>query len=209
MKKVFTSLLIIGSLAMAQESDTGGAMYVGLDIGATQVDRSFEVKGGGYSYKNSNDDKAFFGSAKIGFGKFENNRLELGIQRYDSDSTSGNDSETIFNSSSALAVSADYLITMPSVSPVLMPFIKLGVNVARTDIGFKIKTQGVDEKKDTIYALGGTVGAGLTFQITKFIDVLAGYDFTYRKWQDMTSGPITIETNDKIHKLYAGANLRF
>lgn len=209
MKKVFTGLLIITSLAIAQESNSGGNMYVGLEVANTKVDRTFEVNGGGYSYESSRDDKTTSGAIKIGFGKFEDNRLEVSLQRYSSDLTAGDSSQTLFNSSDTTDVAVDYIITMPSVSSVIMPFVKLGVSASRAELGFTAVSQGSSEKRDTIYALGGTVGAGLTFQITNFIDVLAGFDYTYRKWQDISNGPLTLETNDKVQKIYAGLNLRF
>ncbi len=210
MKKIISSLLVIASLAVAQEGSTGGGVYIGLDVGAANVDRTFEVSGNGYSYKSSTgDDRTTTGAVKVGFGKFEENRLEISLQQYTSNKESGSDTQTLFNSSNTLGVGVDYLVTMPSVSKVVMPFIKLGVNVTRADIGFNVKAQGNDERTDTLYALGGTAGAGLTFQITNFLDVLAGYDYTYRRWQDMTSGPYTLKTHDEVQKIYAGLNLRF
>ncbi|MDY0116699.1 MAG: outer membrane beta-barrel protein [Sulfurimonadaceae bacterium] len=208
MKKIILSLMVITSLAIA-ESD-GGAMYIGLDVGAANVDRTFELKGGGYSYKSSTgNDRTTAGSIKVGFGKFEDNRLEVSLQQYTSNSDSGNSTETLFNSSNTIGVGVDYLITMPTVSPIILPFVKLGVNVSRAKLGFKTTAQYSDEKRDTLYALGGTLGAGVAFQITDFLDVLAGYDYTHRQWQEMSSGPLTLKTTDKVQKLYAGLNLRF
>lgn len=210
MKKIIGSILIIASLAEAADTGTGGSMYVGLDLGVAKVDRTFELSSGSYAYTSSNgEDKIKNGAIKIGFGKFTENRLEVSLQRYNEDLTSGSDTQTLFNSSDTMGIGVDYLITMPGISPVVMPFIKLGVNVSRAELGFNAVIQNSGEKRDTVYGLGATVGAGVTFQITDYLDVLGGFDYTHRQWEDMTDGPYTLETTDKIRKIYAGVNLRF
>lgn len=146
---------------------------------------------------------------KVGFGKFQDNRFEIGLQQYNSKETSGNATQTLFNSSNMVAVSIDYIVTIPIINPSVVPFIKIGANLSRAELGFDVTSKGSGEKKDTLYGLGGTAGVGMAFQISKNLEILAGYDFTYREWEDMKNGPFTLKTKDEVQKLYAGFNLRF
>ena len=62
---------------------------------------------------------------------------------------------------------------------------------------------------DSIAAVSMKIGTGAMYKVTENIELLAGVDLQYRKWQDVQIGVNTIEMSEKSTKLYAGLNFHF
>jgi len=87
------------------------------------------------------------------------------------------------------------------VTPKFSPFVQVGLGYGWMDV------DGYTD--DAISAVSMKIGAGVMYKVTDNIELLAGIDLQYRKWQDIKINTITFETSEKSTKLYAGLNFHF
>ena len=91
------------------------------------------------------------------------------------------------------------------ITPEFTPFIQAGFG-----FGF----MSIEEaSEDSISEFSIKIGAGVAYKIVPAFELIAGIDFQYRSWQDVTYidawDIATLETSEKNTKLYLGANLHF
>jgi opacity protein-like surface antigen len=90
------------------------------------------------------------------------------------------------------------------------PFIQAGVGYDWTELP---KDSGIAFTEDSLNAVTLKLGLGAAYKITNTFEVLGGFDWQYRTWQDIELiGPfekLTIEQKDTSKTLYLGLNIFF
>lgn len=87
------------------------------------------------------------------------------------------------------------------VTPEFSPFIQAGLGYGWMDI------QGYSESTANEVSL--KVGAGVMYKVTPMFEAIAGIDFQYRNWTDVTLLNQRIEIDEGSTKFYIGANFHF
>jgi len=196
MKKIVIAALL-GSSIMSTQVLAKDSVYIGLDILTSNnewtVDASNSANGASASADFDDDSTGF--KLKVGIEGSDGWRFQgyyLG-ETYD---------ETVFDDTN------DYLneigvdiIKGFEVTSKFSPFIQVGIGYGWMDV------EGYTD--DSINAVSMKVGGGAMYKVTENIELLAGIDLQYRKWEDIEIGTVTIETEEESVKLYAGINYHF
>lgn len=102
-----------------------------------------------------------------------------------------------------------YNVTLPSISPKeeLLPYVRVGASYVISSDKYHI--QGTYNEEKNYSAAGLLIGLGTYYEVANNINLSAGFDYGYRMWQDLTYRSTTIESKDKISKLYVGVDYIF
>ncbi|MEJ2501068.1 MAG: hypothetical protein P8Y65_08105 [Campylobacterales bacterium] len=175
-------------------------LYVGLDVFGGNNDFDVDVSGSIYGSGSFDDDSKGF---KLKFGALLVNDLRL--QGY---LQSENFDDPIFdNTNDQLVEIGIDLIKEFIVSPELSPFIQGGIGYGAMDLDRYYYTD------DAINEINLKVGLGLMFRVTPAVELLAGVDFQWRRWSDITYDDgydyFNVETKDSSQRYYGGVNFHF
>ncbi len=197
MKKILATTLLATTLFSTQALAEGSDMYVGVDILKNSHSLSAEISGYG-----SGDIDVDSSSFKIKLGTVSDNgwRVQgyLEFITYD---------ETLFdNTNDSLMEFGVDIIKGFEVTPEFSPFIQAGAGFGFMSIE--------DATEDSISEFSLKVGAGVMYKVVPAFELIAGVDFQYRSWQDLTlydgwGNTATLETTETVTKLYLGANIHF
>jgi len=99
-------------------------------------------------------------------------------------------------------------ITVPSISPVesILPYLRLGISYVISSDKYHVNGTSDEENYS---AVGFLIGLGTYYQVTNNINISVGVDSGYRLWRDLNYGTTTIESEDKVSKLYVGVDYLF
>jgi opacity protein-like surface antigen len=192
MKKIILLTCITGAL-MAESS-----FYVGFDFG--KADNTDKHTSEDISLKNQNsysDSKIKLGIQADGTTDFQ---LTFSKISYDEGVLRGSTGSKLYE------VGLD-IIKEFEVTSSLSPFIKLGVGYGKMD------TQS--SAYGNVNEFSTNVGIGLSYKLIEHIYVLAGVDYIYRHWNDISinqvppASSITEETRGSAIKPYIGLNYKF
>ena len=178
---------LVGTNVMAEESE----LYVGLDVFASS--NTFTLEANGVSVDADNDSDGF----KLKFGSTLNEgwRVQGYYQRETYD-------ETLYdNKNDVLGEIGVDVIKGFEVTPEFSPFIQAGIGYGWMDI------EGYSD--DTANEVSLKLGAGVMYKFTPMFEAIAGVDFQYRNWSNLTALGTEIEIDEKSTKLYIGANIHF
>jgi opacity protein-like surface antigen len=81
------------------------------------------------------------------------------------------------------------------------PFIQVGIGYGWMNV------DGYTDSSIDEYSI--KVGAGVMYKVTPEVEVIAGYDYQTRKWQDIAVGVDTVSITEDSSKLYVGINYHF
>ena len=192
MNKIILLTFLTGAL-MAESS-----FYVGLDFG--KADNTDKHTSEDISLKNENsysDSKIKLGIQADGTTDFQ---LTFSKISYDEGVLRGSTGSELYE------VGLD-IIKEFEVTSSLSPFIKLGVGYGKMD------TQS--SAYGNVNEFSTNVGIGLSYKLIEHIYVLAGVDYIYRHWNDISinqvppASSITEETRGSAIKPYVGLNYKF
>jgi len=197
MKKMIIGLglisLLTGTQAMAEESSE---LYVGLDY--FKSSNTITVDALGQSVEGDNDS----GGLRLKFGAdLEDNwRVQGYLAREVYDQTLFDDTNDELYELGVEVVKAF------AVTPEFLPFVQVGIGYGVMSV------EGYNES--SISELSLKAGLGVMYKVTPKVEVLAGFDYQYRKWQDIEMyvsgfGNQTLETSEKSTRFYFGANYHF
>ena len=199
MKKITTSTILAFLLTTTIEA---GSWYIGLEQSLmNNVDNTTEV--GTYSYSN---DKSFnVTSVKIGkVTEEKGNHYEFvyNIGEKSANRTGG------LEGSSLTSLGFNWNLTAPTLSSMdeILPYFRLGLSYIISDDNYNIYGTSDSSKYS---AFGIVLGVGTYYALNDNVNLSAGFDFGYRKWDTLTNGWREIESIDKIKKLYIGAEYLF
>lgn len=190
MKKILMGATVVASLIATQASASD--MYIGLDI--INSGNTFTVDVNTLGSANVDDDSKAF-KLKVGTVSNEGWRFQGYYLRETYDIPVFDASNDVLNE-----VGFD-IIKGFEVTPEFSPFIQAGLGFGWMDV------TGYTE--DSIYAYNLKVGGGVMYKVVPQVELIAGIDFQYREWQDISAGSYTISTTEKSTKLYAGINYHF
>ena len=201
MKKILGSAIIMMALTTPFIE---ASMYIGVEQALSyKVKNTAEIG----NYSESNSESPAISSIKIGGisgGKDKGNRYEF---LYNFGDQSANPVGGL-KGEDVISFNLHANITVPSISPIetILPYVRLGASyVISSD---KYRVNGTTDKEN--YSAGGLlIGLGTYYQVTNNINLSAGFDYGYRLWQDLNYGYKTIESKDKISKLYMGVDYIF
>ena len=197
MKKMLLASLALTALFSTQALAEDSNMYVGIDILKNSHSLTADISG--YGSGSADIDS---GSFKVKLGTVTNDgwRVQgyLELLTYD---------QTLFDDTNdALMEFGLDVIKGFEITPEFTPFIQAGVG-----FGFMSIEEATE---DSISEFSIKIGAGVAYKIVPAFELIAGIDFQYRSWQDLTlidgwGNTATLETSEKNTKLYLGANLHF
>jgi len=213
MKRLLVSTLISVSLVapslMAESNEientnevvTSGAeeksgLYLGLDYFTGTTNMETTVTGGRIYARDEDLDVDGF-------------RLKLGTESEDGWRVQGYfKSENIENSDDNIYGIGVDVIKGFAVTPKFSPFIQAGVGYDWT----ALEDDGsVVYETDYLAALNFKLGVGAMYKITDTLEILGGFDWQYRNWQDIEltnySSSSTIDFGDTSTNVYVGLNL--
>ncbi|MDO9208527.1 MAG: hypothetical protein Q7T91_09795 [Sulfuricurvum sp.] len=186
MKKIALATLLASGLMAA---DSG--LYLGLDYGKATNTHEFTIGSSSAEYDNDYSDLKFkIGGGTDGELKFQGylSKINYDIGVYD-------------NQNNALYEIGFDIIKEFEVTPSFYPFVKGSFGVGRMDTDFTADGY--------VSELTFNIGAGLSYKAIDHIYILAGVDYIWRRWSDLTNGSITLETSDTALKPYIGMNYKF
>lgn len=187
------------------DSTSNSKLYVGLDLfnGSTDLERDSDILG---PYDENHDQNGF--RLKLGVRSNQDLRFEAYFKSEDVDTDFVFFDEVFDSKVYGIGVNA---IKAFEVDPQFQPFVLVGIGYDITDIG--TEGLGLTLSEDSILGVGFKLGAGALFKATSSIELLVGFDWQYRSWQDieLTDGftTTTIETKDTSKTVYAGINFLF
>lgn len=178
---------LVGTNAMAEDSQ----FYAGLDVFTSS--NTFTLEANGVSVDADDDSDGFklkFGAAlDEGWrvqGYYQHETYDLPIY----DSTNDKLSE----------IGVD-VIKGFEVTPEFSPFIQAGLGYGWMDV------EGYSD--DTANEVSLKVGAGVMYKFAPTFEAIAGVDFQYRNWSNLTVLGTEIEIDETSTKFYVGANIHF
>jgi opacity protein-like surface antigen len=202
MKKITSSAIL--ALVLTTAFTEAGSLYIGLEQSLmNNIDNTTEI--GNYSY--SNDESSNITSIKI--GKTSDN------------SDKGNHYEFVYNmgeksanptgglkGSSLTSLSFNWNITTPTLTQIdeILPYFRLGINYSISDDKYYVRGT---KDKENYSAFGFILGIGSYYYLNDNVNLFAGFDYGYRKWNKLSNSWYEIESTDKIKKLYIGAEYLF
>ncbi len=200
MNKCIGSLLVLGLLSGNALADTGadpdyGKAFLGVDLfkGKSTVD----IDVANFSDETDVDFKGF----RARFGKVMENGFRF--QAYFSSEMPDNDD---FWDNDIYGLGADVIKPFP-VHQSIQPFLKAGAMVGWTELD---DTPAVDYVDDQFNFLGLKLGFGALFKVNETVELMSGFDWQYRTWQDIKyiggGQTITQETSDTSTSIYVGVN---
>jgi len=188
------SMLSINSWAASSD------LYVGVDIFGSKNDFDVEVSGTAYGSGSFDDDSE---GLKLKFGALLVNdwRLQGYLQSEKFD-------DPIFDNTNDHLVEVGLdLIKEFVVSPQFSPFIQGGIGYGVMDLDSHYYSD------DSIGELNLKLGLGAMFRVTPAVELLAGLDFQWRRWDDIEYYDgydyLKIETKDSSQRYYVGVNFLF
>lgn len=201
MKKLFTTTFIISTLFLSSvNADTD--WYVGVETGLT-LSQLKEKETGSINH-NYIDAKLKVGKG-LGSGSYFSFYYLQG--KY-------SDEIEIYKNDRVHELGFEFMEQF-ELDRVLYPFIKVGVGVAKMNLEREISDNGANftSTNSSVLAPSFTAGIGVDIKASKSVSVICGYDFNYRKWQDIdysnSTHDITFKTSQKTSRFYIGANYRF
>lgn len=87
------------------------------------------------------------------------------------------------------------------ITPKFAPFIQSGLGYGLMSVS------GYSE--ESIASIGMNIGTGITYKMTKKIELLVGVNLEYRMWEDILFGSAVVQTNQTAMKIHAGMNFHF
>lgn len=179
MKKVALAALLASGLMAA---DNG--VYVGIDIGNTEVEMDTTVNGSSSTVKDDGGSQTY----KIGYYLNQNNRMSAFYQHVNVDG----------GSSSSYGLGYDYLI---------------GNNAFKPFVGILVGHGSLKVDGTTVDITGMLYGvqAGLDYAFNENFSAEAGYSYMKSNMEDSISGPGGIATFeiDPIKNWFVGVNYKF
>jgi len=192
MKKIILATLLgtslISTQALAEDS-----VYLGLDILSSS--NTFTLENTSTGAKGDADDDSTGFKLKLGIEYESGWRLQAYYLNETYDLPVFDATNDVLNE-----IGVDFIKGF-EVTPKFSPFVQFGMGYGWMNV------DGYTE--DNIVAVSMKIGAGAMYKVTENIELLAGIDLQYRKWQDIQIGASTIETSEKSTKLYAGLNFHF
>ncbi len=195
MKKIYLSSLVT-SLLMFSNAHAGN-FYTGLDLISSA--NTFTVSAAIYNYTvatDIDDDSQGF-KLKFGVQGSEGWRIQgyLLKETYDTPVFDATNDELV-------EIGVD-VIKGFEITPEFSPFVQIGLGVGAMDVNAQYYTD------DSISAVSFKLGAGVMYDITKEIELIAGVDFQQRRWQDIVYNSVTVEIEEASTKAYVGLNYHF
>lgn len=189
MKKII-SIALLGSSILSTQM-LANDMYVGLD--AISSSTTFTLEALGTEVDADDDAKAF----KLKLGTVNDNgfRVQLYYLHETYDIPVFDASNDVLNE-----IGVD-IIQGFEVTPEFSPFIQAGLGYGWMNV------DGYTDSSIAEYSL--KIGVGVMYKVVESVELIAGVDLEYRRWQDISYGAVTVETSEKSTKLYVGANYRF
>jgi len=210
MKKVAAGLLAFGmfsSIASAESSNGSvetasiSKTYLGVDI--YQGESNFDLSFDGFSDDEDFDVDGF----RLKFGKSspENVRYQVYFKSEETDD---------FFDENVYGIGLDVMKTIPVGVDRLSLFGLAGVGLDWTELN---DDAGIEYEEDSLNAFHFKLGVGASYQINQSIEVITGFDWQYRSWQDIefigldNNGFTTadLEIEDTSITFYAGLNFYF
>jgi opacity protein-like surface antigen len=192
MKKIIATtvlgLSIFSAQLLAEDS-----VYVGLD--ALSSSNTFTVKNDSTGAEADIDDDSKGFKLKLGVEYESGWRLQGYYLNETYDTPVFDDTNDVLNE-----IGIDFIKGF-EVTPKFSPFVQFGMGYGWMNV------DGYTD--DSITAVSMKIGAGAMYKVTENIELLAGVDLQYRRWQDISIGTTTYEISEKSTKLYAGLNFHF
>ena len=197
MKNVMIGLSLLGSLTTTQlMANESSDFYVGLDY--FKSSNTITVDALGQSFEGDNDSAGF--RLKFGADLEDNWRVQGYLLRevYD---------ETLFDDTNdELYEIGVEVVKAFEVTPEFLPFVQVGIGTGAMSV------EGYNESSISEVSL--KAGLGVMYKITPEVEVLAGFDYQYKQWQDVELLDVgfnteTLETSEKSTRFYVGANYHF
>jgi len=177
--------------SVAEKSD----FYIGIDYFTGSTNMDLAVKG----------DNTYTGDADFDTDGF---RLKFGVESEDDWRVQGyiksEDMQDTDDNNYGIGVD---IIKGFAVTPKFSPFIQAGVGIDWTSLGYDAS---VIYDSETIQALHLKLGLGAMYKITDTVEILGGFDWQFRSWQDIEvidgSDNYTMEFEDIGTNFYIGLN---
>ncbi|CAA6806019.1 MAG: Unknown protein [uncultured Sulfurovum sp.] len=140
--------------------------------------------------------------------------LKLGL--FNGDKQTGDRYEFIYNfgdedivsSLDLVDVAIQYNYTLPSLlnSELYLPYLRLGISYSRVS-----ENDPKSQENPKYDAYGYILGLGTYYSFTKNLEFSLGFDYGYKKWNDITlyQGTVNVFAKEKIQKSYIGFNYLF
>ena len=199
MKRLLSSTVVAIALTTSfMEAD----MYIGLEQSLNYKIKN-TVKADGYR-SWSNTESPTITSLKIGGIVNNGDKAEF---MYNFGDKSANPVGGL-KGKSVMSFNINYNLTLPSISPMdkLLPYLRIGGTYLISDNKYYDSSYS---EKYNYKAVGLLFGLGSYYQVDDKINVYAGFDYGYRLWDDLTYGYTSVESEDKISKLYIGVDYLF
>ena len=199
MKRFLSSTVVVIALTTSfMEAD----MYIGLEQSLNyKIKNTVKVDG----YNNlSNTESPSITSLKIGGIVNNGDKAEF---VYNFGDKSANPVGGL-KGKSVMSFNLNYNLTLPSISPMdkLLPYLRIGGTYLISDKKYYDSSYS---EEYNYKAVGLLFGLGSYYQVDDKINVYAGFDYGYRLWDDLTYGYTSVESEDKISKLYIGVDYLF
>lgn len=206
MKKSLACMLSLGLLSgsalgegISQQTNSDlGKMFIGAELyqGETTIETDFSGSASG-SFEEDVDISGF----RARFGKVMENDFRFQAYFFSEKPDDGN-----VWSNNIFGFGADAVKPFP-VHETFQPFVKAGALVGWTEMD---DTPDIDYVDDRLNSIGLKLGLGGLAKINKSIELMGGFDWQYRTWQDIkyigAGQTITQETSDISTSLYIGLN---
>lgn len=192
MKKIILLTCLAGAL-MAESS-----FYVGFDLGKANNTDKHTTKD--ISLKNDNS--------------YSDSKIKLGIQADETTDFQFTFSKMTYDDAVLRASTGSKLyeigldvIKKFEVTSSLSPFIKLGVGYGKMDT--------LSSSYGDVHELSTNVGIGLSYKLIEHVYAIAGVDYIYRHWNDISinqtppATSVTEQTRGSAIKPYFGLNYKF
>mgnify|MGYP002150045980 CR=1 FL=1 len=208
MKKVIAGMLAFSLLSTAvsaevvNESQTvtnrTGA-YIGLDLFQGETAAEMDISGSFTGSAEKDFDQDGF-RLKLGKTDQNNTRYQVYFKSEDTDE---------FFDENVYGLGMDVMKAFPLSNNDLQAFILGGVSLDWTEL----EDDGVDYSEDSLNAFAFKLGLGALYRLNDTIEVVAGYDWQYRSWQEITfvgaGGSVDVKQEDTSKTFYAGLNFYF
>lgn len=191
MKKIFISAVVTTSI-LSTYVNADNSLYVGVDMMSSKNRFTLDINyaGSGSVDVDSSAFKLKVGTTSNDGWRFQGYYLRETFDKTLFDAT--NDTVNEFG----LDIIKGFEIT-----PEFSPFIQAGVGLGVMSV------EGYNES--SMSEVDIKIGIGVMYKIIPELEVLAGVDLQYKKWQDIQVGTSTVSTTEKSTKLYAGINYHF
>lgn len=196
MNKTLTISLCVTTLFSIQCNATD--FFVGIEQSSKKIENKT------YINTNKEERNKSLNISSLKLGLFDGSK-ELG-NRYELIYNFGD--ENLVSGSELVDVAIQYNHTLPSLfnHKEILPYLRLGISYSRVS-----EKNPISQENPKYDAYGYILGFGTYYSLNKNLELSLGFDYGYKKWNDIKlyQGTVNVYAKEKIQKSYIGLNYLF